>query len=121
MRSELECPDLTKIGCTEAVARRMSWEGFQDLENIGIQDAPDVAEDDDDREWNQAKIQKNLDERLEKLGIAERMDSTEDSGIDQTFRQPWAAVETPQNELTQVNRHREIKSLTDTEKISVRK
>ncbi len=47
--------------------------------------------------------------------------STEDSGIEQTFHQPWTAVETPQNELTQVNRHREIKSLTDSEKISVRK
>ncbi len=40
----------------------MSWEGFQDLEKIGIEDPPTAAEDDDDRERNRGKIEKNLDE-----------------------------------------------------------
>ncbi len=47
----------------------MSWEGFQDMEEIGIEDPTGVVEDDDDRDRNQGKIQKNLDEREENLGF----------------------------------------------------
>ncbi len=42
VRSESRYPDLAKISCAEAVARRMSWEGFLDLEEIGIKDPPGV-------------------------------------------------------------------------------
>ncbi len=53
----------------------MSWEGFQDLEKIGIEDPPDSAEDDCVQERNWGKFQTYLDERENKLGTAERMDS----------------------------------------------
>ncbi len=77
VRSESRCLDLTKMGCAEAVARTMSWEGFQDLQKIGIKDPPDVDENHDAPEQNRIKIQKNLDEQL-KLVIMERMDSAKD-------------------------------------------
>ncbi len=62
VRSELEGPDLAKIDCAEAATERMSREGFQDLEKIGIEDPPEGTEDDDDLEWNRGKVQKNQDE-----------------------------------------------------------
>ncbi len=62
VRNESRCPDLAKIGCVEAVVRRMSWEGFQYLEKIRIEDPPDGAEDDDVREWNRGMIERNQDE-----------------------------------------------------------
>ncbi len=57
-RNESEGPDLTKIGCAEAVTERMRWEGFQNLENIGIGDPPDVAEDDDAKRMDSENILK---------------------------------------------------------------
>ncbi|MCP3661489.1 MAG: hypothetical protein GY696_03170 [Gammaproteobacteria bacterium] len=48
-------------------------EVFLDLEKIGIEDAPDVTEDDDDGEWIWGKIQRNQDERVN-CGTVEKMD-----------------------------------------------
>ncbi len=91
-------PDLAKIGGAEAVTKRMSWEGFQYSEKIGIEDPPGVAEVDGVPERNLGKIQRNQDEQV-KLGTVERMDSAKDDGTDQT----------PQMEVTKVNRLRVIK------------
>ncbi len=57
VRNESRSLDLAKIGCAKAVTERMSWEGFQDLEKIGIGDPPNVAEDDDVRERNRGMIE----------------------------------------------------------------
>ncbi|MCP3668478.1 MAG: hypothetical protein GY696_39345 [Gammaproteobacteria bacterium] len=67
------------------VVRRMCLEGFQDLEKIGIEDPP-VAVDDDDRERNHGKIQRNQDEQVN-FDIVERMDSTKDSGKQNSRRE----------------------------------
>ncbi len=75
VRNELESPDLEKIDCAEAVMERMTWEGFQDLKKIGMEDPPDVAEDNDVLERDWGKIEKNLNERQGKLRIAKRMNS----------------------------------------------
>ncbi len=54
-KNEPEGPDLTKIGCAEAVAKRLRQEEFQDLEKIGIKNPPDADENDDVQEWNRGK------------------------------------------------------------------
>ncbi len=56
-RNESECPDLATVDCAEAVTERMRQGEFQDLENIGIKDPPDVDEDVPER--NRGTIQKN--------------------------------------------------------------